>query len=121
MGRNPSLPSAPTVSIKYLPTKPEEFARPFGCRGLLELSSSRADSQALGEISKAINAINGTDAKKLYDALLKEARKRTAIADAQLDEEGKTLKKQDETEDLKNDEGVVMIESRAGTHGMASF
>src|SRR5437762_2686518 len=40
-------PAAPTVSIKYLPTKPEEFARPFGCRGLLELSSSRADSQAL--------------------------------------------------------------------------
>ena len=35
----------------------------------------------IGEISKAINAINGTDTKKLYDALLKEARKRTAIAE----------------------------------------
>jgi hypothetical protein len=43
---------------------------------------------------------------------LKEARKRTAIADAQLDEEGKTVKK-DETEELKNDQGVVMVESRA--------
>jgi hypothetical protein len=59
-----------------------------------------------------VNAINGTDAKKLYDALLKEARKRTAIADARLDEEGKTIKK-DETEELKNDDGVVMVESRA--------
>jgi hypothetical protein len=66
----------------------------------------------IGEIAKAINSINGTDAKKLYEALLKEARKRTAIADAQLDEEGKTVKK-DETEELKNDEGVVMVESRA--------
>src|SRR4029079_3398977 len=66
----------------------------------------------IGEISKAVNAINGTDAKKLYDALLAEARKRTAIADAQLDEEGRTVRK-DETEELKNDEGVVMGESRA--------
>jgi hypothetical protein len=66
----------------------------------------------IGEISKAVNAINGTDAKKLYDALLAEARKRTAIADAQLDEEGRTVRK-DETEELKNDEGVVMVESRA--------
>jgi len=67
----------------------------------------------IGEISKAVNAINGKwSAKELYDALLKEARKRTAIADARLDDEGRTLKK-DETEELKNDEGVVMVESRA--------
>jgi DNA topoisomerase-6 subunit B len=67
----------------------------------------------IGEISKAVNAINGKwSAKELYEALLKEARKRTAIADAQLDDEGRTVKK-DETEELKNDEGVVMVESRA--------
>ena len=65
----------------------------------------------IGEIAKAINAINGADTKKLYDALLAEARKRTAIADAELDEEGKMVKK-DETEELKNDEGVIMVESR---------
>ena len=64
---------------------------------------------------KAINAINGTDTKKLYDALLKQAKKRTAIADAKLDEEGKTIKK-DEVEELKKDEGVVMVESRAPQH-----
>jgi DNA topoisomerase VI subunit B len=68
----------------------------------------------IGEISKAVNAINGTDAKKLYEALLKEARKRTAIADAHLDEEGNTIKgKKDEVEELKNDDGVVLVESRA--------
>jgi hypothetical protein len=66
----------------------------------------------IGEIAKAINAINGTDTKKLYDILLAEAKRRTAVADAQLDEEGRTLKK-DEHEDLKEDEGVVMVESRA--------
>jgi hypothetical protein len=66
----------------------------------------------IGEISKAVHAINGADAKKLYDALLKEAKKRTAIADAQLDEEGKMVKK-DEVEELKNDDGVVLVESRA--------
>ena len=70
----------------------------------------------IGEIAKSINAINGTDTKKLYEALLKEAKKRTAIADAKLDEEGKMLKK-DETEDLKKDEGVVMVESRAAHLG----
>jgi len=68
----------------------------------------------IGEISKAIHAINGTDAKKLYEALLKQAKRRTAIADAQLDEEGNTVKgKKDEVEELKADEGVVMVESRA--------
>jgi hypothetical protein len=67
----------------------------------------------IGEISRAVNAINGTDAKKLYEVLLAEARKRTAIADAQLDEEGRTVKTKDETDELKNDDGVVMVESRA--------
>jgi DNA topoisomerase-6 subunit B len=83
-------------------------------RQKMQREAARRDvfERYIGEISKAVNAINGTDAKKLYDALLAEARKRTAIADAQLDEEGKTIKK-DETEELKNDEGVVLVESRA--------
>ncbi|HEX8340367.1 MAG TPA: DNA topoisomerase VI subunit B, partial [Tepidisphaeraceae bacterium] len=76
--------------------------------------SARRDvfERYIGEISKAVNAITGTDAQKLYDALLIEARKRTAIADALLDEEGRTIKK-DDNEDLKNDDGVLLIESRA--------
>jgi len=83
-------------------------------RHRMQREAARRDvfERYIGEISKAVNAINGTDTKKLYEALLKEAKKRTAVADAQLDEEGKTLK-QDETEELKNDEGVVMVESRA--------
>jgi DNA topoisomerase-6 subunit B len=83
-------------------------------RQKMQREAARRDvfERYIGEISKAVHAINGTDAKKLYDALLKEAKKRTAIADAELDEEGKTIKK-DETEELKNDEGVVLVESRA--------
>jgi DNA topoisomerase-6 subunit B len=86
-------------------------------RQKMQREAARRDvfERYIGEISKAINAINGTDTKKLYDALLKQAKKRTAIADAQLDEEGRTLKgkKEDEVEQLKKDKGVVMVESRA--------
>ncbi len=89
-------------------------------RQKMQRQAARRDvfERYIGEISKAINAINGTDAKKLYEKLLAEARKRTAIADAQLDEEGRTVQK-DETEDLKNDEGVVMVESRAAVQADA--
>jgi DNA topoisomerase VI subunit B len=85
-------------------------------RQKMQREAARRDvfERYIGEIAKAINSINGTDAKKLYDALLTEARKRTAIADALLDEEGKTIKKsKDEVDELKNDDGVVMVESRA--------
>ena len=95
-----------------------ECGRKLGCylrkRQKMQRESTRRDvfERYIGEIAKAINAINGTDTQKLYDTLLAEARKRTAIADATLDDEGKTIKK-DETEELKSDEGVVMVESRA--------
>ncbi len=39
----------PVVSVRYLPTIPPEFPRPFGYRVDLELSSRRADSQAEAE------------------------------------------------------------------------
>jgi DNA topoisomerase-6 subunit B len=66
----------------------------------------------IGEISKAINAINGTDAKKLYDALLAQAKKRTAVADLKLDDEGKNVKEQEE-EGLED--GVIIVDSGGGT------
>jgi hypothetical protein len=66
----------------------------------------------IGEIAKAINAINGTDAKQLYDALLEQAKKRTAIADMQLDEDGKRVKE----EDPADQEGVLIVEDEASQH-----
>jgi DNA topoisomerase-6 subunit B len=66
----------------------------------------------IGEISKAVSEINGSDQKKLYEVLLAQARKRTAAADLELDEEGKA-KKGDPVDDLKNDDSVLIVESRA--------
>jgi DNA topoisomerase-6 subunit B len=59
----------------------------------------------IGEIAKAVNAINGTDAKTLYDALLAQARRRTAIADLELDEDGKAIKH----EDPADQDGVIIV------------
>ncbi|MBS0196034.1 MAG: DNA topoisomerase VI subunit B [Planctomycetes bacterium] len=62
----------------------------------------------IGEITKAIHEINGADQKKLYEALLAQARERTAIADMQLDEDGKAIK-----EDPADQEGVIVLENLA--------
>ncbi|MDZ4753909.1 MAG: DNA topoisomerase VI subunit B [Phycisphaerae bacterium] len=62
----------------------------------------------IGEISKAVHAINGTDAKKLYDVLLAQARERTAVADQLLDEDGKVVRN-----DPIDDDGVIVVESAA--------
>jgi hypothetical protein len=64
----------------------------------------------IGEIAKAIHAINGTDPKRLFDALLEQAKKKTAVADLQLDEEGKRIK----DEDPADQEGVIIVESARG-------
>ncbi len=49
--------------------------------------------------------ITGEDAKKIYDALLEQAKRKTAEADQQLDDSGKVIK--DEEGDL---DGVIIIE-----------
>jgi DNA topoisomerase VI subunit B len=61
----------------------------------------------IGEIAKAAHEITGEDAKKIYEVLLAQAKKRTAIADQQLDDEGKKLKEEDPA-DL---DGVLVIEA----------
>jgi len=66
----------------------------------------------IGEIAKACNAITGVDAKKLYDALLEQAKKKTAIADLELDEDGRAVKEED-----GDQEGVIIVESAAAESG----
>ena len=61
----------------------------------------------IGEIAKALNAITGEDAKRIYDALLEQARRKTAIADQELDEDGRLVK--DDEDDFG--EGVIVVES----------
>jgi len=43
----------------------------------------------LGEVATAVNEINGRDRNKLYDLLLKVAKRKTAQADMKIDESGK--------------------------------
>ncbi len=52
----------------------------------------------IGEISQAVNKINKTPVTKLYEALQTQAKRRTAMADAKLDEEGRTVKADEELE-----------------------
>jgi len=65
----------------------------------------------IGEIARACNAITGADAEALYEALLRQAKKQTAIADAVLDEEGKVVKDgaQDVAGSFNGDEGVIVV------------
>jgi DNA topoisomerase VI subunit B len=65
----------------------------------------------IGEIAQAVNALNGTETKKLYDALLAQARERTAVADLQLDDEGKRIKDEDPAEQ----DGVLVIDAIPAT------
>jgi len=79
-------------------------------RQKMRRESERRDvfERYIGEISKALNAITGEETKRLYDALLEQARKKTAVADQELDEDGK-VRRQDE--DDFDDEGVIIVQS----------
>jgi DNA topoisomerase-6 subunit B len=61
----------------------------------------------IGEIAKACNAITGEDAKKIYEALLEQAKKKTAVADIELDEDGKRIKE----DDPADQDGVIIIDA----------
>jgi DNA topoisomerase-6 subunit B len=47
----------------------------------------------LGEVATAVNEINGRDKSKLYDLLLKVAKRKTETADKKIDESGKYVEK----------------------------
>ncbi|MFT5424972.1 MAG: DNA topoisomerase-6 subunit B [Phycisphaerales bacterium] len=72
----------------------------------------------IGEISKSCNALTGTDTTELYDALLKQAKRRTEIADKKLDEDGNYIKAKDLGQKrLDNDDGVLIIDTDDGPDG----
>lgn len=70
----------------------------------------------IGEVAMAINSITGADAKKLYESLLAQAKKRTAIADMQLDDEGRKVK-----EDPADTDGVLIVEQAAPVESLANL
>ena len=63
----------------------------------------------IGEIVQACNALVGVDTKELYDALLEQARAKTAIADAQLDEDGNIIKDGNNGR-LDADDSVIIVD-----------
>lgn len=65
----------------------------------------------IGEIAKACNHLTGTDTKEFYDKLLEQAKARTEIADAQLDDEGNFIK--DDHGRLAKDDDVIILDSVA--------
>ncbi|MFM7259560.1 MAG: DNA topoisomerase VI subunit B [bacterium] len=77
-------------------------------RQKMRRESERRDvfERYIGEIAKALNAITDEDAKRIYEALLQQARQKTAVADQQLDEDGKVMKEEDDDFD---DEGVILV------------
>jgi len=80
-------------------------------RQRMEREGERRDvfERYIGEIVRAVHAINGTDQKALYERLQQQARRRTAIADQQLDEEGRIRK----DDDLESMEGVIVVPAAA--------
>ncbi len=66
----------------------------------------------IGEIARSCEHLIGTDAEELYDALMRQAKRRTEIADAVLDEDGKVVKNGNGSNGngkLDRDEGVIIV------------
>ena len=69
----------------------------------------------IGEISKACEGLTGTKAEKVRDALEEVARRKTAEADQQMDENGKVL---DDGGRLGRDENVIILEDENASDDM---
>jgi len=61
----------------------------------------------IAEIARSTAALTGEDEGRLLDALLEQAQARTAIADAELDEDGNFVKKEKAAED----DGVIIVDN----------
>ncbi|MCC6951768.1 MAG: DNA topoisomerase VI subunit B [Phycisphaerales bacterium] len=78
-------------------------------RAKMKRESERRDvfERYIGEIAKAVSEVNGTDAKRLFEALRAQAKKHTMIADQQLDDEGRRIR----DEDPADQDGVIIVDA----------
>lgn len=65
----------------------------------------------IGEIARNCEAITGTEAQSIYDALMTQARRKTEEADQQLDQDGKIV---DDGGRLAKDDSVIILDDRMG-------
>lgn len=66
----------------------------------------------IGEISRAAAALTGVEGAEIYEALQKQAQRRTAMADAILDDEGRVIGSKADADTngrLDEDEGVIIV------------
>ena len=70
----------------------------------------------LGEVATSVATINGGNRDKIYEELLRVAKKKTAEADIKLDESGKPL---EEPEELNLGNNVIIV-SQHEDHELAS-
>ncbi|MFG0327478.1 MAG: DNA topoisomerase VI subunit B [Phycisphaerales bacterium JB037] len=74
----------------------------------------------IGEIARACAALTEVDAAELYEALKRQAQRRTEIADAELDDEGNFIKSAKNSSRnggngrLDDDDGVLIVDSPSG-------
>jgi len=76
----------------------------------------------IGEIARSCSAITGSDAEAVYTSLLEQARRRTEIADAILDEDGKVVGykgQRDDGDDMGDDVIIVRDDPPGGGGGAA--
>jgi DNA topoisomerase-6 subunit B len=74
----------------------------------------------LGEVATAVNEINGADKKALYDQLLRVAKRKTQQADVKLDDRGREIETDEETDFGDNVLIVKQDEPAAGAAGTAA-
>ena len=68
----------------------------------------------IGEVSKSCEALTGTAAEDIYEALIRQAKRKTEQADHELDQDGKVI---DDGGRLAKDDDVVILEDRQANPG----
>ncbi|MEO0512784.1 MAG: DNA topoisomerase VI subunit B [Planctomycetota bacterium] len=73
----------------------------------------------IGEIARSCHALTGSNTDEVYDALMRQAKRRTEIADQVLDEDGKVVSKKsaDGRDPFAADDGVIVLDSADSAPG----
>ncbi len=99
-----------SVWVPFTSESKEAIADYDEIRKEMKLALMECGRVYIGEIAKSCEALTGTQAAQVYEALLKQAKRRTEIADAVLDEDGKIIAFADGNGRLDDDDGVIIVD-----------